>query len=110
MNLAVPSIVAGLSVAAGLLSSAPVVQQEQHFEAHATQLDYLLFLPQGYETSQRDWPLILFLHGSNESGTDLSKVKRNGPPHYVESNPDFPFILVSPQTSGGWNTDAVMAL
>ena len=74
-------------------------------------IDYLLFLPQGYETSDKHWPLILFLHGSGESGTNLAKVKTHGPPKVVESKPGFPFILVSPQSPGhGWNVDTLNAL
>ncbi len=33
-------------------------------------LNYLLYLPPGYE-SKTGWPLILFLHGSGESGSDI---------------------------------------
>ena len=32
-------------------------------------LDYLLWLPQDYDAAQ-PWPLILFLHGSGERGSD----------------------------------------
>ena len=54
---------------------------------------------------------MLFLHGSGESGTNLTRVKLHGPPKIVESKPDFPFILVSPQNNGrGWNSDALNAL
>ncbi|MBZ0317447.1 MAG: dienelactone hydrolase family protein [Anaerolineae bacterium] len=42
-------------------------------------------------------PLLLFLHGSGERGTDITLVKKYGPPKIVETQPDFPFILVSPQ-------------
>ena len=74
-------------------------------------LDYLLYLPTGYQDSTKEWPLMLFLHGAGESGTNLAKVKTHGPPKIVESKPDFPFILVSPQSSGrGWNPDTLNAL
>jgi predicted peptidase len=94
---------------------ATLVQQEKHFEAQITvtaKADYLLFLPQGYETSKEQlWPLMLFLHGSGESGTNLTKVKAEGLPKIVESMNDFPFILVSPQSAGrGWNSDTLNAL
>jgi predicted peptidase len=74
-------------------------------------LDYLLFLPEGYAKSKQRWPLMLFLHGAGESGTNLDKLKVLGPPKIVESKPDFPFVLVSPQTSReGWNPDTLNAL
>ena len=105
---------------AGLTGSAPAQPSEvspqaaKHFEAQikvTAQLDYLLFLPEGYAKSKQRWPLILFLHGAGESGTNLAKLKILGPPKIVESKPDFPFILVSPQTTrGGWDPDTLNAL
>jgi len=58
---------------------------------------YLLFLPKGYGKSDKQWPLIYFLHGRGESYGPLSLVKKWGPPKIVESKPDFPYIVVSPQ-------------
>jgi predicted peptidase len=59
---------------------------------------YQLFLPRGYgaDTTQR-WPLVIFLHGSGERGTDIELVKKNGPPKVIGAHPGSPFILVSPQ-------------
>ena len=89
-------------------------QQPEHFTAQITvtaKLDYLLFLPADYAKSEQRWPLMLFLHGAGESGTNLDKLKVLGPPKIVESKPDFPFILVSPQTTrDGWNPDTLNAL
>jgi predicted peptidase len=118
MNLNVPSLVSTLALAAAsALAAEPEatpVQVDKHFEAQikvTAKIDYLLFLPQGYEQSKQRWPLMLFLHGSGESGTNLAKVKTHGPPKIVESKPDFPFILVSPQSAGrGWNDDTLNAL
>ena len=63
-----------------------------------TTLDYLLWLPGDYKKDKTTtFPLLIFLHGSGERGNDLEKVKVHGPPSFVEQQPDFPFILVSPQ-------------
>jgi predicted peptidase len=90
------------------------VQMEKHFQAQGNataKIDYLLFLPQGYEKSHQRWPLMLFLHGVGECGTNLAKVKSHGPPRIVETKPDFPFILVSPQSPAhGWNVATLNAL
>ena len=118
MNFRIPFLVSIMVlVATRALVAEPratLVQQEKHFEAQITvtaKIDYLLFLPPGYEKSKQRWPLILFLHGSGESGTNLAKVKTEGLPKIVESMPDFPFILVSPQSAGrGWNSDTLNAL
>jgi predicted peptidase len=60
-------------------------------------LNYLLYLPRGYRTREKKWPLMLFLHGSGERGSNLELIKKYGPPKLVEKGKDFPFILVSPQ-------------
>ena len=59
---------------------------------------YLLALPDGYDAdTSKKWPLVIFLHGSGERGSDLAKVKVHGPPKLVDQGKKFPFILVSPQ-------------
>ncbi len=77
-------------------------------------LDYLLYLPPGYEQSpDKAYPLMLFLHGAGERGDDLSRVAAvHGPPKLVEQGRDFPFIIVSPQCpeKRWWNAGLVMPL
>jgi predicted peptidase len=76
-------------------------------------LDYLLFLPKGYDAASGNrWPLMLFLHGAGERGTNVWKVAVHGPPKNVATDPDFPFITVAPQCPEGqvWRNDALMAL
>ena len=60
---------------------------------------YQLHLPPGAETAKAEdarWPLLIFLHGSGERGSDIAKVKVHGPPKIADRQSDFPFILVSP--------------
>lgn len=72
---------------------------------------YLLHLPASYET-RSDWPLILFLHGGGERGRDLDLVKREGLPRMLETLPDFPFVVVSPQEEkrNTWRPEQLAAL
>ncbi len=92
------------------------VQVPQQFESEVTRhlrVQYLLFLPLQYPARPRKrWPLILFLHGAGERGTDLSKVSIHGPPKLVQNQPDFPFVVVSPQCPNGqhWSNDLLLAL
>lgn len=59
---------------------------------------YQLFLPRGYLSSDdARWPLLIFLHGAGERGSDLDLVKLHGPPKIVGDRPGFPFVTVSPQ-------------
>lgn len=73
---------------------------------------YLLFLPKGYAPRGARWPLILFLHGAGERGSDLNLVKKHGVARIVEERPDFPFIVVSPQCPAGgwWGSEELIAL
>ena len=75
-------------------------------------LNYLAFLPKSYSAKGAGSPLILFLHGSGERGTDLEKVKAWGPPAIAEKDADFPFIVISPQLAEGeaWHAMALKAL
>lgn len=61
-------------------------------------VNYLLYLPKGHgEDKSRKWPVIVFLHGSGERGSDLEKVKIHGPPKLIAKGQELPFIVVSPQ-------------
>jgi predicted peptidase len=99
---------------------------------------YLLSLPAGYQSGgEKTWPLILFLHGSGERGTDPWLVARHGPPKLIRGTAPAPsanapaetpeaaakreqsakllrenFIVVSPQCplNTRWDDDAVLAL
>lgn len=91
-------------------------QTAKMFTAHLSanfRTQYLLFLPTGYHDDKKaKWPLIFFLHGAGERGTDLARVALHGPPRLVKTQPDFPFVLVSPQCPAGrtWNDDVLLAL
>lgn len=54
--------------------------------------EYLLHKPKGKEKK----PLIIFLHGSGEKGTDLEKVKAHGPFKYLKNN-DLDAFVLAPQ-------------
>jgi predicted peptidase len=99
-----------LSICALLAVQTPLYAKDQAGQvAVATTGDeygYQLFLPRGYlAADKQQWPLMIFLHGSGERGTDLAKVKVHGPPKIADANPDFPFITVSPQGFEGENWD-----
>lgn len=75
-------------------------QSPQEFEKTITKTigcKYLLFLPEGYGENDKKWPLMLFLHGAGERGSNLDLVKKHGPPKIVQDKRDFGFIVVSPQ-------------
>ena len=94
-------------------ASLPVQAQQTH-EQFIRPVNYLLYLPEGYRgDTLTKWPLLLFLHGSGESGNDLEKVKTHGPPKLIARGKQFPFIVVSPQAAhreAGWSNADLYAL
>ena len=93
--------------AAGIIPAAAAqekksTQEPKSFEKEITimvKFNYLLFLPEGYESSEKKWPLILFLHGGGETGNEIEKVKATGLPKLLETKRDFPFVVISPQSA-----------
>ena len=77
------------------------------------QLNYLEYLPEGYDTdTDRKWPLLVFLHGAGERGDNLDAVKIHGPPKLAEAGKKFPFIVIAPQCpkDSWWTWQPVMPL
>ncbi len=74
--------------------------------------NYLLYLPKDYQGSDNPFPLVLFLHGIGERGTDVEKVKMHGLPKLINEGKEFPFIVLSPQCPDNefWNTDVLSEL
>lgn len=111
-----------------------IAQRFEHTITKKVGYDYLLALPTGYDaSSEKRWPLLLFLHGAGERGTDLWLVAKHGPPKLLHGGAPAPadetpdararreaatkalaenFIVVSPQNPAGvwWADDGIGAL
>jgi len=89
-------------------------QVEKQFASDKYKFNYLLYLPEDYGKVDKQWPVILFLHGAGESDTkgtnDLKKVLKHGPPKICEAK-KLQFIVVSPQSPGmGWQVEGLNLL
>ena len=65
---------------------------------------YLQALPADYHETDKDYPLVIFLHGTGECGngtTELDRVAIHGYPKYADEGKEYPFILISPQLPEG---------
>lgn len=80
------------------------VVMERRLAGEATVQDYLIWLPPGLEHADREWPVILYLHGRSLRGEDPARVLRYGLPRYLAEGRSIPFIVVAPQQRppGGW--------
>jgi predicted peptidase len=80
-----------------------------------TERVYQVWIPLTYDPSdtQTRWPTILFLHGAGECGSDGEKVLKVGLPAEIRRRRGrFDFIVVIPQSTGGWsgaNEEAAVA-
>ena len=62
------------------------------------ELPYLEFLPTDYDAHpERQWPLVLFLHGAGERGADLERVTTHGLAKRAAEGDEFEFVLLAPQ-------------
>jgi predicted peptidase len=57
--------------------------------------EYLIEIPNGRRIAT--WPLIVFLHGSDERGRDTAMLRNRGPFTLGETHLTFPAIVVAPQ-------------
>jgi len=77
-------------------------------------MKYYLYYPRDYEVEKdKQFPLLLFLHGGGESGGDLEELKTNGPPKLLSEGKEFPFLVLAPQNRHKrkwWNTRAIVQL
>lgn len=72
------------------------------------QMGYALHIPANTKEKK---PLIVFLHGSGEKGTDIEKVKTHGPLKYIK-NHELDAYILAPQCPENeyWNSEAVYRL
>jgi predicted peptidase len=76
---------------------------------------YQIFVPEQYESrSDKEWPLIVFLHGINRRGSDIHLLDQYGLHGIAEQTQGFSFIVLSPQcpSYSNWplERDSVLAL
>jgi predicted peptidase len=99
---------------AGRVSHADAAQTAERAQLKIShELRYLSYVPDSSGTDgSRKWPLLLFLHGAGERGSDLELVKIHGPPKLIEAGKKFPFVVISPQCpqDSRWDPLALEAL
>ncbi|MBB3952806.1 prolyl oligopeptidase family serine peptidase [Aureimonas jatrophae] len=60
-------------------------------------INYLISTPANYESSSERFPLIVWLHGGDQGGSDIEKVRSSGLPKMIADGRALPFIVFSPQ-------------
>lgn len=75
--------------------------------------DFLVYLPESYENSQEELPVILYLHGKSCTGTDINMVTKYGTITALRKGVDVNAIVIAPQVEiykNGWEPKKVMAV
>ena len=60
-------------------------------------MPYLVILPKEYDQKPGPWPVLLYLHGAGDRGTDIALVRRVRAVQEALVRKDYPFILLAPQ-------------
>lgn len=78
---------------------------------------FYVYTPSGYSQNGTEFPLLIFLHGSGETGNSssdikvLNKILVTGIPKLINQkkwNPTYPMVVVTPQShEGSWNATKV---
>ena len=84
-----------------------------NFSSKNANLDFLYYLPEDYYSQpQESWPLLIYLHGTPFRGASLELLLQEPLPRTLESENNFPFIVVLPIGDGRyefWIEDNITA-
>jgi len=81
--------------------------------SRTVEMKYLFYLPKDHGAkSKKRWPLLMFLHGAGERGTNVQRVAIHGPMSLVKQGKEFPFIIVAPLCPEGekWQNENLLNL
>jgi predicted peptidase len=71
--------------------------EKEWFVAGGDSLPYRILYPEGYDAGEESFPLLLFLHGSGERGSDNEAQLTHGAQLFLDSSEQYPAIVVFPQ-------------
>jgi len=83
---------------------AVAVPGQHGYTSEKTNLEFLLYLPETYGSNpETKWPLIVYLHDAELRGTNPDLLKGDALPKELETQKDFPSVVLSPVGNGGWD-------
>lgn len=102
-----------LLLLAGATSVLSAQFEARLFDRGIDTMHYLVHFPAGYDRDTADWPVILFLHGGGNSGSELQRVRESGLPKEIDNGLALPAIVIAPQNrfvAGFWDHVALTQL
>jgi predicted peptidase len=96
------AIAAALIATGSTMSAEPPLEEHTHIDMRGEKLPYRLLKPLTIEKGKR-YPLVIFLHGAGERGTDNKKQLVHGVPQFAanETREKYPCFLIAPQCPEG---------
>lgn len=70
--------------------------------------NFWLYLPENYDATKADKPVVMFLHGKSLCGRDLKKVLRYGSIDALRRGRAIDAVVIAPQTRSAWEPEKVM--
>lgn len=70
-------------------------------------ISYRTYLPKDYSEDGDAFPLLYFMHGSGERGSDLDRLELATLPEFIKKGLELPFVTVCPQCEEMWDTRAL---
>lgn len=70
--------------------------------------NFWLYLPDDYDATKADKPLVMFLHGKSLCGRDLNKVLQYGSIDALRRGRKIDAVVIAPQSPGAWNPEKLM--
>jgi predicted esterase len=67
-------------------------------------VDYLAYVPKTYYSQPRYTPVLISLHGGDEIGGDIARLKKTAPLSFVEKGQEFDFIIIAPHLPNAQTT------
>jgi len=92
-----------------------VIKYPRSYTSNKGSYPYMLYIPPRSSKSTK-LPLVVFLHGSGESGGDLNRLNKSSFPKYISQGKDYNFMMIAPQMttyereSNGWEPARVMKI
>ena len=85
-------------ISQGFSQGLSLYEKKQFLSPEGDTLDYRILFPENYDAN-KDYPLLLFLHGAGERGSDNEKQLTHGADLFLadENRKKFPAIVVFPQ-------------
>lgn len=104
--------VGGLLIPNVATAKDPPMSEKHVFEDRGRKLPYRLLKPLKIEDGKK-YPLVVFLHGAGERGTDNEKQLVHGVPQFAANLEKYPCFLIAPQCPDGkrwvevdWSADS----